>query len=339
MRGTAAAVLAFALLAVVAGQGHDYSYDSYYDEKAPISNDEFGYYGNDDTLYYEDYGYYANDAFGYDDYYDSFEKKKGSSSSSGNGTAPAELESGLKDCVLEGGKPKLANHTAPCSLTLKGVDKHADLLKGGIDGTYKLTSCHNGRPLYVREKSPKGEDRVLWYSTGFGDWDVSNGSVPNEKEILMYGGDTQHAVVPLFVDTWHLGADLKSDSNMGDDDYFPVPDAKVTCADGKVYDEPEPEHNAALQQKFSGPVLTDDEMEAKYRFVYEKYGKRPDPNPTVNVSFIVLLVMLGLVTVLAIPYLLVYQKDARGKGYQPVATTSFAQIIQQSKKKQSGHIN
>lgn len=56
---------------------------------------------------------------------------------------------------------------------------------------------------------------MLWYSTGFGDWDVSNGTVPNEAEILMYGGDTQHAVVPLFVDSWHLGADLKSDSNMG----------------------------------------------------------------------------------------------------------------------------
>jgi hypothetical protein len=236
--------------------------------------------------------------------------------------------------VLVGGKPKLANSTAPCTIALKGVDKHADLLRGGIDGNYKLTSCHNGRPLYLREKSPKGEDRVLWYSTGFGDWDISNGTVPNEAEILMYGGDTQHAVVPLFVEGWHLGADLKSDSNMSDDDYFPVP-ATVACADGKVYEEPK--ENAALDR--AGPVLTDDEIEAKYRFVYEKYGRRPDPNPTVNFSFIVLLVMIGLTTVLAIPYLLIYQREVKARGYQAVATTSFAQIIQQSKKKQSGHIN
>jgi hypothetical protein len=292
------------------------------------------YYGNDDALYYEEYGYYSNDAFGYEDYYDMPERKSGGSGANGT-TAGAPAASGLQDCVLgPDGKPKLANSTAPCTIALRGVDKHADLLRGGIDGNYKLTSCHNGRPLYIREKSPKGEDRVLWYSTGFGDWDISNGTVPNEAEILMYGGDTQHAVVPLFVEGWHLGADLKSDSNMGDDDYFPVP-ATVACADGKVYQEPKV--NAALDR--AGPVLTDDEIEAKYRFVYEKYGRRPDPNPTVNFSFIVLLVMIGLTTVLAIPYLLIYQREAKARGYQAVATTSFAQIIQQSKKKQSGHIN
>ena len=205
-------------------------------------------------------------------------------------------------------------------------------MAGGVDGVYKLTSCHNGRPLYVRERSPKGEERVLWYSTGFGDWDVSNGTLPNEAEILMYGGDTQHAVVPIYVGTWHLGADLKSDSKMGDDDYFPAADAKAACADGKTYEEPK--ENAALERR--GPVLTDDEIEAKYRAVFEKYGRRPDPNPAVNFSFIVLLVLVGLAAVLAIPYMLVFRKD---RGYQPVAAAGFAQVIQQSKKKQSGHIN
>lgn len=78
--------------------------------------------------------------------------------------------------------------------------------------------------------------------------------------------------------------------------------------------------------------------QAKYRYVYEKYGRRPEPNPTVSFSFIVLLVMGGLTAVLLIPYLLVYKKDPK-RGYAPVATTSFAQVIQQSKKKQSGHIN
>jgi len=294
------------------------------------------YYGNDDALYYEEYGYYANDAFGYEDYYDGDGAKGGGGENGTAGAGAGAAGAALQDCVIGPDKKvKLSNGTAPCAILLKGVDKHADLLKGGVDGTYKLTACHNGRPLYVREKSPKGEDRVLWYSTGFGDWDVSNGTAPNEAEILMYGGDTQHAVVPLYVSGWHLGADLKSDSNMGDDDYFPVPDASVACADGKVYEEPAA--NAALER--TGPVLTDAEIEAKYRFVYEKYGKRPDPNPTVNFSFIVLLVMVGLTTVLAIPYLLIYRRDAKKGGYEPVATTSFAQIIQQSKKKSSGHIN
>lgn len=36
-----------------------------------------------------------------------------------------------------------------------------------------------------------------------------------------------------------------------------MPDAKVVCADGKVYQEPEV--NAALTK--AGPVLTDDEIE------------------------------------------------------------------------------
>lgn len=304
----------------------------------PPSRHARSYYGNDDALYYEEYGYYANDAFGYDDYYDFFDKKGdfGDNATDADGASASRgASSNLQDCVLDAdNKPVLANDTAPCTIKISGVDKTADMLTGGIDGNYKLVSCHNGRPLYVRENSPAGEERVLWYSTGFGDWDVSNGTAPNEAEILMYGGDTQHAVVPLFVSGWHVGADLKSDSNMGDDDYFPV-DAKVECSDGSVWEEPE--ENAALERV--GPVLTDDEIEAKYRLVYEKYGRRPDPNPTVNFSFIVLLVMIGLTTVLAIPYLLIYQRDAKAKGYQAVPTTSFAQIIQQSKKKQSGHIN
>jgi iron-regulated transporter 1 len=91
-------------------------------------------------------------------------------------------------------------------------------------------------------------------------------------------------------------------------------------------------------------------MEAKYKLIYEKYGRRPEPNPTMNFSFVIMLVMIGLTVVLAIPYMLVKRSNggqpgsgsAAGsrstKGYAPVAT-SFAQVIQQSKKKQSGHIH
>lgn len=210
---------------------------------APVTS----YYGNDDAMYYEEYGYYANDAFGYDDYYDEYFEgkggkgganaggKNGTKAAPGGGGGKAPKPAALTDCVAgPDGKPKLKEGVASCAIKLSGVDAKADLLTGGIDGVYKLSACHNGRPLYIRDKSPAGEARVLWYSTGFGDWDISNGTAPNEAEILMYGGDTQHAVVPLFVDGWHLGADLNSDANgMGDDDYFPV-EAKVACADGKV---------------------------------------------------------------------------------------------------------
>ncbi|GBF95483.1 hypothetical protein Rsub_07833 [Raphidocelis subcapitata] len=342
----AALLMALAARLATASDYYD-SYDSYYDSapsakvkssaaKAP-TGDQFGYYSDDDALYYEQYGYYANDAFGYDDYYEGFVGSLAAMERNASSAAPAPRAgaSTLQDCITApDGKPELAKGTAPCAIAIKGVDKHADLLKGGLDGVYKLASCHNGRPLYLREKSPKGEDRVLWYSTGFGDWDVSNGTAPTEAEILMYGGDTQHAVVPLFVDGWFLGADLMSSSTAGDDDYLPVP-ATVACADGKVYEEPDV--NAAIDGR-AGPVLTDDEIESKYRYVYETYGRRPDPSPAVNTGFIVLLVVVGLGSIVAIPYLLVVARDPR-RGYQPVGTGGFASIIQQSKKKSSGHIH
>lgn len=60
------------------------------------------------------------------------------------------------------------------------------------------------------------------YSSTFGDWDISKGVEPNEAEILMYGGEMEHANVPLFVSSWHLGGDLKSDTTLGEDDYLPI---------------------------------------------------------------------------------------------------------------------
>lgn len=213
-------------------------------QTTPTPNKLYSYYGSDDASYYEEYGYYADDAFGYDEYYDDFDAggsgKKGGKGNGGKGGAGGKGKNGSskagggkdggggggvkpagpQDCVVVDGKPKLSNGTAPCDVKFSGVDKHADLLKGGLDGVYKLKGCHNGRPLYVRDKSPPGEARVLWYSTGFGDWDVSNGTEPNEAEILLYGGDTRHAAAPLFVEGWHLGADLKSDSDMGESVLF-----------------------------------------------------------------------------------------------------------------------
>ena len=49
----------------------------------------------------------------------------------------------------------------------------ASNLAGGIDGIYVLSSCYNGKPMYRRKASPANEERVMWYSSTFGDWDVS----------------------------------------------------------------------------------------------------------------------------------------------------------------------
>jgi len=280
--------------------------------------DQYGYYGDDDSNYYEYYGYYAGDSAGYEDYYDE------------------EYGEYYEECFFDAnGKPVLLNTTASCDTKIKGVDKVADKLSGGIDGIYKFVSCYHGKPLYRRDAKgkPAGEERVLWYSSTFGDWDVSRGTEPNEAEILMYGGDMEHASTPLFVSAWHLGGDLSSG---GVADKFAPVAAVVTCADGTTYADGE----VTTSSRKTGPVLTDAEMEAKYQFIYDRY-KAGDPSPSINFTFVVLLVMTGLTIVLAIPYFLLKKRGGAAAGggpkYEKVGT-SFAQMLQQSRKKTVGHI-
>lgn len=139
----------------------------------------------------------------------------------------------------------------------------------------------------------------------------------------------EHASVPLFVSSWHLGGDLKSDASLGEDDYLPI-SVKVTCSDGS---KPKAAEVAAYPSRM-GPILTDEEMEAKYRYIYDKYSKA-DPSPTINFTFVVLLVMTGLTIVLAIPYFLLRKKGGKGGSIG----MSFAQMLNQSKKKSAGHVN
>lgn len=81
----------------------------------------------------------------------------------------------------------------------------------------------------------------------------------------------------------------------------------------------------------TGPVLTDAEMEAKYQYIYDKY-RTAEPSPTINFTFVVLLVMTGLTIVLAIPYFLLRKKGKSG-GSGGSISSSFAQMLQQSRKK------
>jgi iron-regulated transporter 1 len=324
MRPQHLCLLALAVLAAACSAGTTESgeYDYGYGDSDLDYLDDYGYYGSDEDAYYEEYGTYADDTynFGYDDYGDYLDYGMAGSGACTTG----------KD-----GKVQLANGTASCDLKLQGLDQAADLVSSGIDGVYKLSGCHSGRPTYKRKGDKPGGDRVLWYSQGFADWDISNGTTPNDNDILVYGTDVQQHTVPLFVQSWNLGADLttKKPNGTSDESYVPAK-LSVTCADGQKV---EPPKVAPAQQKV-GPMLTDEEIEAKYRMIYERFGKRPEPNPTMNFSFVTMLVLVGLTVVLAIPYMLVKRSRAAGPGYQPVAT-SFSQVIQQSKKKHSGHIH
>lgn len=222
---------------------YGYGYYDFYDVEDDFYYDEYGYYGNPDEAYYEYYGYYAEDFAGYEDYY-------------------LEEYDFFEECFFDtNGKPVLANGTASCEIKIAGVNQQADKLNGGLDGVYQLTSCYNGKPMYKRKNSPAGEERVLWYSSTFGDWDVSKGAEPNEAEILMYGGEMEHATVPLFVSSWHLGGDLKSNTALGEDDYLPI-SVDVKCADGTEYDLSTVKTHSATDK--STLVLTDQEMEDKY---------------------------------------------------------------------------
>ena len=118
----------------------------------------------------------------------------------------------FEECFFDAnGKPVLANGTASCDIKISGVDKRADKLTGGLDGVYQLTACYNGKALYMRRKSPVGEERVLWYSSTFGDWDVSKGTEPNEAEVRRlagWGAVGQRAAVGLTAQERQMAAAL-----------------------------------------------------------------------------------------------------------------------------------
>lgn len=329
-------VLACMAAAAWATDAYDYgAYDGYGEYDADTYLDDFNYMGDDDESYYDEYGFRPDyDGLGYDDnFLDDY---------------ATPLDSNISaDCSTGAdGKVQLPNGTATCDVRVSGVDKQADKLPGGLDGIYTLSGCHHGRPMYKRKDSPAGQERVLYYAKNYSDWDVSNGSTPND-DILLFGADVQDHIVPLFVPTWHLGCDLSSVTNAtsadgvacAEDKYRPIT-ASLSCADGKVAQPPA----VAPAQSKPKPLLTPEEMDAKYRMFYDTYTRRPEPNPAVNLSFVIMLVMIGVTIVLALPYMLARRSRTQGKGYAPVSTataaaTSFVQVIQQSKKKQSGHIH
>lgn len=115
------------------------------------------------------------------------------------------------------------------------------------------------------------------------------------------------------------------------DDFTPV-SVSVSCADGSKWEEP-----AGLEDERWGPVLTPEEMEDKYRLIYDKYGKKPAPNPAVNTGFVALLGLTGLAIVAAVPYAMLKRRRGMAAGRGRVG--GFAAMLHASKKKSEGHFH
>eukprot|EP01023_Acetabularia_acetabulum_P015041 TRINITY_DN1729_c0_g1_i3.p2 TRINITY_DN1729_c0_g1~~TRINITY_DN1729_c0_g1_i3.p2 ORF type:complete len:522 (-),score=154.12 TRINITY_DN1729_c0_g1_i3:697-2262(-) len=292
----------------------DYYDDSYYEYNDYMYNglyDDY-YYGDyyyeaedyQDYEYYGDYGYYGvydenGEIYGmsedYDDDYEylydyfSFDEDKCEFNDKGEIVFNASMN--------------------VCDVKVEGADKHLKNLDGGIDGVYTLAGCHNSRPKYVRYQPEKFE-RVLWFSTVFGDWDIGLGSEPDEQDIIMYGGDGLDEERPNFINpqSWAIAADVVSKDEerlVLFEDYLSI-DLTVTCSDGKTLDRPERSTVGKM------PLLTADEMEQQYRQIYDKYGNKK-PEPSINFAMVIVIVFVGMGVVLGLPYMLARRTDKSGK--------------------------
>jgi len=316
-RRTIALVAVAACLGLVAGQygeedtydfenGYDAYYDNAYDQLyGNWYNEDYDegvleYY--DDNVYdqYDDpygqyeYGYYEDALYDYpEDYYmdyDYFDQ------------AP--------DCeVDEKGKVVFQGLDA-CDIKISGADKVLDKLDGGMDGTYVVNGCHDGRPLYQRKG--KGPKRLLWYSALYKDWDFNEGESVVESDILGYGGDGVAEERPQFVpkEKWNLLAEYSSKSADQLQDFVQV-NLKMECADGKVIERPSDDHPAAQKKPLT--LLTDEEWEDRYAKIYNKFQKKQEPR--INTLFVAFVVLSGIGIILGIPYMVFVKKGKKSKAY------------------------
>eukprot|EP00884_Botryococcus_braunii_P016135 jgi/Botrbrau1/3204/Bobra.37_2s0034.1 len=174
-----------------------------------------------------------------------------------------------EDCRLgEDGKPVFSG-TKPCDVKVEGADKVLKDLPGGIDGVYEVTTCENGRPMYSRKTMKAGEERVIWYSSEFGNWDLTNGSVPSIEYILIYGGSRESwENRPQLVESgWSLSTANLKDYN-GDEDYTAI-DLTMVCADGSKTD-------IKVEDRYGKKpmLLTEEEADAQYRTVYARAARK-----------------------------------------------------------------
>eukprot|EP01026_Neomeris_dumetosa_P022524 TRINITY_DN1939_c0_g1_i12.p3 TRINITY_DN1939_c0_g1~~TRINITY_DN1939_c0_g1_i12.p3 ORF type:complete len:172 (-),score=14.61 TRINITY_DN1939_c0_g1_i12:619-1134(-) len=110
-----------------------------------------------------------------------------------------------------------------CDYNIQGGDKYLQDLDGGIDGVYSVVGCHNNKPKYIRFK-PKGYEKVLWWSDLFADWEIANGTEPNEEQIISYGGEGLDEKFPNLAVSWYIAKDYLNEqkSRFQVVEYFPI---------------------------------------------------------------------------------------------------------------------
>lgn len=307
----------------------------------------FAQYGYYDTNYYDDYelytagyqydpydddidGYYFNPSTGYyDDVYGDYYFD--------------DIEDLVSDCNLnEQGEVEIQGSSA-CDIKIEGADSAAEMLNGGLDGVYKVWSCQNGRPMYKREDSVEGEDRILWYSSRFRDWDINKGTEVLEDDIIMYGGSGGTETRPQGVSsTWAVVSEFGKEYQEGDAEYKQVPEIKVTCVDGTGaaatnFTVDDGSISVNLDTYSKRPLLTDDEIEARYRMIYQRAAARKaasaEASPEVNLGLVSVFVFVGLGIVFGLPFLVARNRKMKKDGTK--GGFSISSLLQQSKKR--GH--
>jgi len=163
------------------------------------------------------------------------------------------------------------------------------------------------------------EDRMMWYSKEHKGWDVSNGSVPNPKDILMYGGENKDHLRPEFVgkDEWFLASEFQADDS-GEGDYMKAEVELVCNNQDKAMPKPEPE--TINQPK---PYLTQEEMANQYRAVIEPVinaprlkGESDDPLITTR-GLAFMMMVASLVLLCVVPRYLTARERRKRHGDGP----------------------
>lgn len=212
----------------------------------------------------------------------------------------------VKDCQIAADGSPTFNGSRPCDIQIQGVDKSAPGLAGGMDGVYKVLTCENGRPMYKRDTPDKAAGRVLWYSAPHQDWDITNGSTPQEEDILMWGGFGGKDNRPQQIKTaWHLAAEFMSNFTLTGPEYLEV-DATVSCVDGS-----EEEVEPPVQQRPISSLLTDEEQDAQYRAVITAARRNADVSGGLNSGLIVLFAAVGLAIVVGLPFMVAKKRGMR----------------------------
>uniref|UniRef100_A0A061RS35 Uncharacterized protein n=1 Tax=Tetraselmis sp. GSL018 TaxID=582737 RepID=A0A061RS35_9CHLO len=97
----------------------------------------------------------------------------------------------LPDCQNLGVNHVKMNGTRACDLRVRGSKDVLDKLPSNLDGLYIISGCYKGLPYYVRQSSPTGEGRMLFFSPYYFDWEFMRdiGGLPKaDSQSFAFGG-------------------------------------------------------------------------------------------------------------------------------------------------------